>query len=440
MYIRRDYSQPFFGAGGRRRGSSKRLLAVLLVLVGLALATLTQLNTLQEMALEALGMAPAPTALPGELATDAMSAYVVGDLQRASELFSQALAQRPDSVDFLYEYGLILIEMEQYDAAIAHGDRAINANSFDPRGYALKARALVWAGRSSEALPVALSGLEVDRRFAPLYAVIARAYVALGNIPAAIENAEMAVELDTLSADARRSYAYALSAAAARDEALNQLRLAVSIEPGNVQAAMELAFQYLARDMDQEAIDLYLDVLRLQPRNARAMLRLCAAYRKTGQFLTALDSCEQAVAADPNYAPAHFRLGMIQYTDRNYAQAQAAFAACVSLQPDNIECKYRLGLAHFYLNDCDSGWRILNESLTQAQAQNIGGDTLTNIRLGLSEISRNCPAYRGRVTEPTSTPDPERGPQPLIGLTPVVVDLTDPGNAGDGEGAGDVSP
>lgn len=434
MYVRRDYSQPFFGAGRRKRGRGRRWLTVLLVVGALGIFVATQAEMLRSMAMDALGLSPIPTALSSELATQAMEAYFIGDLKQASDLFERALAQRPDNVDYLYEYGLILIELEDYDRAIELGDRAIVANAFDARGFALKSRALVWAGRASEALPVALTGLELDRRYAPLYSVMARAYIALGNIPAGLENAEMAVELDALSSDARRSYAYALSSTASHDEAVEQLELAISMDPGNIQAYMELAFQYLARDRDEEAIDLYTDILSRQPRNARAMLRLCMAYRKVGQFDRALDACEQAVSADPAYVAAQFRLGMIQYTDRNYAQAQTAFRDCVNLQPDNIECKYRLGLTHFYLGDCDASWRILNEALLEAQQRTVAEDVMTNIRLGLTELSQNCTAYFGRVTPLPPTDDPDRGLQPIIGLTPVMDETLDASTTGEETG------
>lgn len=430
MQIQRDYSQPFFSTSRRRRGRGRWVFVFFLIVAGALLAAYSQRDRLQLMAMDALGMAPVPTPLSVELATDAMNAYVAGDLKNAAAFWEQALSQRPDDVDYIHEYGRVLIEMENYERAIALGDSAIVANSFDPRGFALKSNALIYADRAAEALPVALAGLEADRRYAPLYANMGRAYVDLGNLPAAIENTEEAVALAPEDSDVRRSYAYALSAVAEHEAAISELTLAVMLDPGNIPAQMELAYQYLASDRDLEAIELYDQIIAQQPLNARAMLRLCSAYRKVGQFTQAIDSCERAVETDPAYVSAQFRLAMILYTDLDYAGAREGFSACVELEPDNIECKYRLGLTHYYLGDCDNGWRILQESLQQAQQSSVADDVLSNIRLGLAAMTQNCTAYSGFASQfpgavqPTPTEDPNRGPQQIDGQIVPVIELT----------------
>lgn len=428
MQIQRDYSQPFFGGARRRRGRGRGALLLFGLLAMTGLFIYTQRAQVELMALDALGMLPAPTVSAPELADDAMRAALVGDLKTAAGYWAQVLAQRPDDVDSLHEYGGVLIDLEAYDEALALGERAIAANSFDPRGYALKARALIFAGRAAEALPVLLAGIEVDRRYAPLYGNMARAYAGLGNLGAALENAEKAVELAPNDAEIRRSYAYTLTALAEHDAAIGELTQAVALDPSNVGAQMELAFQYLARDEDALAIELYDQIIAQQPLNARAMLRLCSAYRKVGQFTQAIDSCERAVETDPTYVPAQFRLAMILYTDRDYARAQEGFSACASLQPDNLECKYRLGLTHFYLGDCAEGWRILQESLDEAQSRAAPDDVLANIRLGLGAITSNCSDFAGFAAQfPADVPpteDPARALQPIEGVVNPVFALT----------------
>lgn len=440
MYVRRDYSQPIFGSRRKKRFNWRWLLALAMILFTAAAIVYEQRNALEVMVMTALGNVPEPTAQPVELATRAMESAARGDLPQAARLFEQALAMRPDNLDFMYEYGLILVGMARYDQAIALGDEMIRLSQFDPRGYTLKARALVWDGQSSAALPVALAGMEVDRQFSPLYAVIARAYVATGNIRAGLENGEMAVRLDPLNADARRSYAFALNNAAAYDEAIEQLEIAESIDPRNVDVKMELAGYYLWRDRDEEAINLYNSILASQPRNARAMLRLCDAYRKIGQFDVALGHCEDAADTDPSLTVAQLRYGLLLYSRREFARALPYFQRCVDNAPDNVECLYRLGLTHYYLylgavasaenledpaardrliNDassrCDTAWDHLQDSLLMAQNRSDTA-TLENIRLGLGLVSRDCPAYRGAAIIPPElldTPPAQIDDEPL---------------------------
>jgi hypothetical protein len=72
---------------------------------------------------------------------------------------------------------------------------------------------------------------------------------------------------------------------------------------------------------------------------------------------------------------------------------------------------------------CELAWNRLQESLAMAQAQNIEGETLENIRLGLGFVSRDCAAYRGAAPLPDAA-NPEGAEAPLpevpLDLTPVI--------------------
>lgn len=351
MHIRRDYSQPFFGSKSRKKRHYGRwAFALGLLIGGLLLFVSTRMEQIEATAMEMLGLVPTATPFPGELANQAITAYRNGDTARAIQLFERTIAERPEELNYLFEYGQILIETGNYDRAIELGDQAIEQDLFDPQGYAVKSRALVWSGDSSAGVSVALSGLAVDDQFAPLYAVLARAYASLGSFSTALENGEKAVQLDPQSPEARRSYAFALNSVNAREEATAQLETGLLLDSSYIPLYFELAAQYLAQDRDRDAISLYDQVLIIQPNNARAYLRLCDAYRKIGEFVRGEDYCENAVNADPTYTAAQFRLGMIKYSKREFQPALNAFQACSDVNPELLECYYRLGLTHYYLS------------------------------------------------------------------------------------------
>lgn len=361
---------------------------------------LTQQDVIQASVLDAIGLAPTATYSPNELVTQARGLQAQGDITQAARLYEQALAMRPDLIDWIYEYGLLQMELENYPEAVRLGDVAIDLEVYNPLGYALKARGMVWQGDASGAIRVALSGLNVDGQFATLHAMLGRAYTMSGNLSAGIESAERGVAIDPGNAEARRALAYSLNYAASYDAATQELETALALEPGNVSIAMELAYQYLALNRDEEAIDMYNTVLRIQPRNSRAMLRLCRAYRKVGQFDEALTQCENSVRADPSYVTAQFELGRIRYSVpyRNFADAQSNFEACVALAPANIECLFRLGLTHYYLflaGNNPNGCRIAWDMLVQAQQMGVertGIDaTMEDIRIGMEHVNRDCP-------------------------------------------------
>ncbi|MBE2181990.1 MAG: tetratricopeptide repeat protein [Anaerolineae bacterium] len=434
MQIHRDYSQPFFSNRRRKRRWWLWISLYILLIGGFLFAVDSNFGHLQTMALAAIGQAPPPTPFASELATSAMQRYLAGNLPDAAALMGRAVEQQPTNVDYLYEYGRMLLELGDdtpayYAQAVDMGDRAISANPNDPRGYALKARALDLSGDSAAAIPVGQAGLMVDRDFAPLYSALSNAYREIDRYDVAIQNAERAIEIDPLDPSARRIYAYALNWVGRYDEAIDQLEQAIQLNPNLSGPYFELAGLYrsravraqdtaLAIQLYADSIALYEQVLAMQPENARAYLRLCDAYFEARENIRATDYCQEAVNINPEYAQAWASLGQTQYSRRNYESAIESFQRCVQIAGDeaDIRCFYLRGLAHYYLAECDDAWNILSDALNMMQANNATADNpvLLSIQEGLRLVTVSCPAYVNRAL-PTAIPPTAIPPTPIGG-------------------------
>jgi tetratricopeptide (TPR) repeat protein len=424
MYIKRDYRESFFDRQQKPRRNPTRLLFILGLLIGgLAVFVTANMENLQAQAMEIMGLGPTATPLPSDLATLADQLMIAGDLAEAQASFEQAIARRPDYIPYRYEYGRLMIAMDQPDIAREQGAAIVELDISDPRGYALNAMAEIWLGNSTVAIPLARAGLDLGNGYeSHLYSALARAYTNVGQYNDGVEAGAMAIQADPGDANARRSYAYSLSWVRANDEAIDQLEAAILIDPTNIAAHMELALQYVAQNRDQEAINIYDQVLAIQPRNARALRRLCSTYRKIGQFERALGFCQDAADADPTSTGAWYELGLLQYNDYQMAAARDSFAACVDINPASLACKHRLGLTYYYLQECDLAWETLQDSLLMAQAAQGQGENVTgfieNIQAGLTGVVSDCPGF-GRPTAtpitPTPSPTPEATVQPSEG-------------------------
>lgn len=424
MQIKRDYSQPFFSSRRRRTSGSRFLFLYGLLIGGFLVVVYTQFDRLQLAALDAVGLAPTATPFASTLATQGAEAFLRGDVAAAHDAFEMAHRQQPNNLDYAYEYGKMLIELnraqEVLDPRRALNDKsladwAIELNPRDPRGYTLKTKALVWVGRAADAIPIGVSGLEQSTAFAPLYAALGRAYTSIGRYQQGLTYGEQAVRLDPLDVDAHRSYAYSLIWVGARNEAIGQLEDAIAINPYLTASYFELAAQYLASNQDEMAIATYERILSLEPRNERAYLRLCESYNKVGQNDRAQGYCEDALNINPEYAPAWMRVGMARYTRRNYEGAIEAFNNCVNFgDGGQIECWYLRGLAHYYLGQCDQAWSILTESLPMAESLPDNDLLIANIREGLRLTTVSCANYAGRPL-PTDIPPTPIPPTPIGG-------------------------
>ena len=403
--IKRDYKKPFFSS--RRRGlSGIPLLIFALVISGISGGFILLTYTNYEQVLQTL-RGEAPTPFASEQARQGIALYNAGQVDAALAQFELAVGQQPNNINYLYEYGRILIELDRYDEAAPHGDRAIEMAPDDVRGYALKARALMWSDPGT-AIPVAVSGLEIDPNFAPLHAALAIAYTRVGRYAEGLQRGMRAVELDALDSFAHRAYSIPLIYTGRSSQAIEELEAAVAINPNLTGPYFELAAQYRAIDVPEMAVGIYQRILDIDSGSAKAYLRLCETYASIGEFITATGFCETALELDPAYASAWRMLGQLQYSRRNYESAIDSFKRCVEFGSTEVECYYIRGLAHYFLGQCDDAWAILHNAF-QYTAQE---QTIETINTGLQNVTINCPGYENRLL-PTPIP-----PTP-IPLTPI---------------------
>ncbi len=403
MKIRRDYTQPFFRQPKRHPIRNMFIAAALGLLLGLAI--LWQLEAVEGVVDSFLGEPATPTPQASELAARAAALYQGGDSDDAEALLATAVVQEPNNIALLYERGRALIELGRYEEAQALSEAITAIDARDVRGFALKAAAFTWAGEAVKAIPIALSGLELNPRFLPLYASLARAYVDEERWADGLEAGERGLSISGDEAELNRAYAYALQSVGSYSDAIAYLQRAIELRPSYLPTHFELAGLFLARDEDQSAIDLYDHILAIDPRNARAMLRLCLAYRKVGEFARALGFCEDSVGNDSSDPEAQFHLGLLYYRERRFEQSRDAFQQCLAHDEGayDLSCRYRLGLSHYYTGNCAVGWTLLRDSLDLARA---GGDetTLGNILQGLDAIEAD-PKCIDEAAEPISFQD-----------------------------------
>ncbi|GAB1420758.1 hypothetical protein MASR2M15_08780 [Anaerolineales bacterium] len=402
MRIRRDYSDPFFGDRRgikRRRQRRKWLIGILLAILLLMLFLYSQVDRILYTVSDIMGTLPTVTPAAHLLAQEANQLFWQGKLQAAADKLAYAVEQRPDDLDYLYEYGQVLIDLGQPDTALPIAEKMLRLDPRDPRSYTLKVNALTWSGQSASAIPVGLTGLELAPEFEPLYTALSRAFTNEQRWRESQEYASKAIELNPNSFRAYWNYAWALSSVGEYDLAINELETTINLNGAFLPPYFELAGLYLAQDRNQDGIAIYEKILSVDSKNAQALLRLCGAYRKVGEFQRAIGFCEDAVNADPTYAGAQYQLGMIRYNERRFDEAQTAFSTCYELQSDNLNCYYRIGLTHYYLGNCDEAWKILENALIMAQSRPNTSTETEDIRAGLNAISSDVQQCGNRFSD-----------------------------------------
>jgi len=412
--IKRNYRRQFF-SDRRRRFSGISLLFLLLFLAGVIGAAFAFgyvfRGDVEATVNEFMGTPrPTPTLQANQYAQRGFAHFREGKLDEALGDFELAATQRPQNVAYLYEYGIILLESGNDQLAAEIGDRAIAAAEDDPRGYALKARALMWRDPGS-AIPVAVSGLELNPDFAPLHAALAIAYTNIGRYAEGFQRGIRATELDPLDSFAFRAYSIPLIYTGRSSEAIAALEKAVAISPKLTAPYFELAAQYRKENYQEMAVGIYRRILELDPDSAKAYLRICQTYAEIGEFLEGTRFCETATEIDQTYAPAWQYLGQLQYARRNYESALESLENCVANGSTAVECYYIRGLAYYFLGECSTAWDVLLEAFLYTNEQSI----IDTINIGLADIRANCPGFESAQL-PTPIPPTPIPPTPIGGI------------------------
>jgi hypothetical protein len=104
-----------------------------------------------------------------------------------------------------------------------------------------------------------------------------------------------------------------------------------------------------------------------------------------------------------------------QYARRNYEGSIESFEACEAHGGTDIACWYLRGLAYFWLARCDEAWEYLMTSKQIAAEQNTPDSIVTQIDIGLENITRLCVGYSDQPT-PSPIPPTIIPPTPIGGF------------------------
>ncbi|TVR24393.1 MAG: tetratricopeptide repeat protein [Anaerolineaceae bacterium] len=417
MNIKRDPSRSFFAQ--KRRGASTRFLFFFTMLAAALTALyLANMDAVQAEAFRALNISGEPTMLPSQHATRGQTLFYDGELDEAIAEFEQAVAMRPNNIDYLYELGMMLMEADRFDRAREIAAQALEVAPDDPRGYTLRARSLMWSD-PPQAIQVAIQGIDRDPEFAPLYAIQGVAYTNLARWQEGLRMATRARELDPNDIFVQMSYQWPATYRGDFRGAIEALETAIGLNPNLVTPYFYLARLYSLAQVGEQtmAIATYYRILELSPDNERAYLRLCQTYAAVDQarFDIAQPYCDRAIAINPEYGDAYAQRGQMQYVRRNYEGAIESFEACIENGSQLIECRYLMGFSHYRLANYAEAWEISNEARAIASNMSGMGIIVENIDNILDAITRRSPDFSDQPI-PTTVPPTPLPPTPIGGF------------------------
>ncbi|MCY3781900.1 MAG: tetratricopeptide repeat protein [Chloroflexi bacterium] len=311
---------------------------------------------------------PTPTMDPRNQLIEADNYWRQGALGTATELYQEIAPSLPNSVEIYRRIALGLINSSRYAEAASYAERAINADPFNPDGWAIQAWALDWDLRAKDALASALHALELDPEHSRAQAYLAEIYLSLGQAERGEALVEALLEDDPNSAEAYRARGlirqeYRFDYDGAREDFQTAYGMADNMNLFAVDIAI---LESNLRNYDV-ALDFLSDVLEANPQNEAALLLTgkghWGAYGNPAQAQRYLQDC---VDFNPQNLNCQFWLGYMQNKLGSIEEASLSFEKAIELGSVNPQHYYWAGFSQILLGNCSRALAYLEPGLRLA--------------------------------------------------------------------------
>ncbi|MCK9417924.1 MAG: PEP-CTERM system TPR-repeat protein PrsT [Nitrospirae bacterium] len=231
----------------------------------------------------------------------------------ALKTLDRIIQANPGDIEALYRKGLLFIESNDFDNALAISKDIIKQSPDWPEGHRLQGFALFFKKQYSDAIAPLQKAL--------LQQPNAGTYYILG-----------------LTHYYRNEF----------EQAINQFQKALDLQPAFTRARVHLALLLLNKKMADEAIKEAKKVLAQDDENALAHNIVGSAYLLKGNNAEGLAELNRALELDPSLADVHIKKGLVAMKRGKSQEAESELAAAVRLKPEARDTRHLLAL--YYLN------------------------------------------------------------------------------------------
>ncbi|MDX2229458.1 MAG: tetratricopeptide repeat protein [Leptolyngbyaceae cyanobacterium bins.349] len=243
----------------------------------------------------------------------------VAAARRDCEAFLQT---HPDSADGWHLLGLMAHYERKLDEAIAHYQRALQA----------------------------------DTHHLDTYNNLAVALHERGNVDDAMPYYQKAIALNSQGADAHNNYANALRERGRLDEAILHYEQAIAARPDYADAYNNLGLAYYAKEDYANAAVAYRQAIARKPNFPQALNHLGNALKELGHWAEAATYYQQAIALKPDYAKAYNNWGNIFRDNGDLQTAIQYYDQATAIEPNFAEAHWNKALTFLLGGDLQRGF------------------------------------------------------------------------------------
>merc|ERR1712137_427282 len=232
------------------------------------------------------------------------------------------------------EKGNAAYKKRDFDAAIAHYDKAFELNPKEMSFLTNRAAVHLEAGRFDQCVADCEKAIEVGRsQYAP-YEQIAKAYARIGAAHRKADNLDKAISAYKTSLTENRVRQVAATLRQVELEHEKQIKEAYQ-DPKKALEAKEKGNEYFQNGDFPNAAKMYTEAIERDPTNAPFYSNRAAALMKLADFGYALRDCEKCIELDPTFVKAYKRLASIHNLNKDYHKAIDCYKKAMQYTPDD---------------------------------------------------------------------------------------------------------
>jgi len=229
-----------------------------------------------------------------------------GQFEEAKAAYERMLALQPYHADALHMLGVIALQLENYQVAVAFISAAVHKHPSNASAHLNLGLAFKGLQRLEEALSCYQQALALRPDYAQALHNRGLALHAMGRLAEALADFDKAIELQPEDAQAWNNRGVVLQDQLRWDQAMQSYAGAIAAEPGYGQAHYNLGNALRALGRFEAAVASYDTAIALQADLAHALNNRGLALQELQRSDEAIASYDAAIASRPDYADAHW--------------------------------------------------------------------------------------------------------------------------------------
>lgn len=206
--------------------------------------------------------------------------YQAGNLQQAKHICTKILEEHPNNEDMLYLLGIVYAQLDEYDLAIQHLEKALQCNSTNADAYLALGAIYQKKELFDEAIKLYRKAIEIDPDFAEAYENLGDIFRDKRQLDEAVTYYKKAIKYFPNAAEIRYNLGNIFKEKGQYDLATFYYRTALTHKPDYAEVYNNLGIIFKDQGRLDEAITYYQKALQLNPNYSEAYTNLGAAFHE----------------------------------------------------------------------------------------------------------------------------------------------------------------